>query len=80
MKNFTKLSFLFAFALTGCGSYSNQFDCPIGQGLKCASLSEVNQKIDDGTLPFESLAKSNYPRCQKVYWRDDVISSSSKGH
>ncbi|MGI4851421.1 MAG: hypothetical protein ACRYGR_05720 [Janthinobacterium lividum] len=76
----SNLSILACLMLTACGSYSNQFDCPIGQGLKCASLSEVNQKIDDGTLPFESMAKSNCPGCQKIHWRDDVVSSSGKGH
>ena len=36
--------------LTACGSYSGSFDCPIGEGLKCASLSEVNHKLDQGLL------------------------------
>jgi hypothetical protein len=78
--NLIKLSLFLTFTLTGCGSYSNHFDCPIGQGLKCASLSEVNQKIEEGTLPFESLSKNNCPGCQKVYWRDDVTPQSAKGH
>lgn len=58
--------------LTGCGSYSNQFDCPIGPGLKCASLSEVNDQIDAGHVPLASQTK-NCPGCQRVYWQGDLI-------
>lgn len=76
----SNLSILACLMLTACGSYSQQFDCPIGQGLKCASLSEVNQKIDDGTLPFKSDAKDNCPGCHKVYWRDDIMPPSRRGH
>ena len=32
--------------LTGCGSYSNKFDCPYGEGLGCASVSKVNKMLD----------------------------------
>lgn len=75
----TNLTLALSLILTGCGSYGEQFDCPIGSGLKCASLSEVNQKIDDGTLPLESTSKANCPGCQKVHWREDLTSSSSRG-
>jgi len=63
------------FFLTGCGSYSGSFDCPIGEGLKCASLSEVNQKVDQGALnmafPSEKSDESCV-NCKKVYWRSDI--------
>lgn len=67
-------SFSFMFLLAGCGSYSGSFDCPIGEGLKCASLSEVNQKVDQGALnmsfPSEK-ADAACITCKKVYWRSE---------
>jgi len=34
--------------LTGCtgSTYSSHFDCPMGEGAGCASLSRVNKMID----------------------------------
>jgi hypothetical protein len=71
--------------LTGCGSYSGSFDCPIGEGLKCASLSEVNQKLDQGLLYTGFPAPTTDASCsdcqtarlptagaQKVIWRSDL--------
>ena len=72
------LLFYLVLLLPGCGSYSGSFDCPIGKGLQCASLSEVNQKIDRGLLntgfPSE---KVDCPSCRNghktpLYWRSDV--------
>ncbi len=76
----TKFLSLFSLVLllSGCGSYSGSFDCPIGEGLKCASLSEVNQKIDRGALNFGFPSeKVDCPSCQNghkspIYWRSDV--------
>lgn len=39
--------------LSGCSSYEGEFDCPKGEGLPCASLSEVNRQIDVGLLGRE---------------------------
>jgi hypothetical protein len=77
--------FFLALLLSGCGSYSNSFDCPIGDGLKCASLSEVNQKIDRGLLntgfPSEQ-GDQSCPTCRNatppaVYWRSDLDQPSA---
>jgi hypothetical protein len=36
-----------AFALSGCmGVYEGGFECPPGEGIKCKSISEVNQMVD----------------------------------
>jgi hypothetical protein len=59
--------------LTACGSYSGSFDCPIGEGLKCASLSEVNQKIDDGAINMGFPSEKSDATCQKVTWRSDLV-------
>ena len=80
--NLIKISTLLLLSLlvTACGSYSPQFDCPIGPGLKCASLSQVNNKIDDGGWPADSGVNSGGTSCPKVYWRDDLTPKSGKGH
>ena len=39
--------------LTGCGSYSNKFDCPYGEGLGCASVSKVNKMLDANMVDTE---------------------------
>jgi len=49
--NLTKTKFVICIGLiisqlTGCGSYSNKFDCPYGEGLGCASVSKVNKMLD----------------------------------
>ena len=43
--------------LEGCTGYSTSFDCPIGEGLKCTSLSEVNRRMDAGDLQLEGVAE-----------------------
>lgn len=40
--------------LSGCSSYSSNFDCPYGKGLGCSSLSTVNKVVDSNTLDRES--------------------------
>lgn len=36
--------------LSGCAVYNESFDCPVGKGEACSSLSQVNNKMDKGTL------------------------------
>lgn len=38
--------------LTGCmGVYEGGFECPPGEGVGCKSISEVNQMVDQGSVP-----------------------------
>lgn len=39
--------------LAGCSTYSETFECPPGKGVGCASLSAVNEWVDEGKLPKE---------------------------
>lgn len=39
--------------LSGCSVYKESFDCPIGKGEPCSSLSQVNNKMDKGTLKVQ---------------------------
>jgi hypothetical protein len=36
--------------LTGCSLYQESFDCPVGEGVRCASLSTINSKMDKGQI------------------------------
>lgn len=51
-KRFSKLSAILLsailpFCLQGCmGVYEGGFECPPGEGIKCKSISEVNQMVD----------------------------------
>ena len=43
----TLLSAILPFCLQGCmGVYEGGFECPPGEGIKCKSISEVNQMVD----------------------------------
>ncbi len=45
--------------LTGCGNQA--FDCPYKDGLRCVRLSEVDRRIDEG-----SLIKSDHTHPQTI--------------
>lgn len=52
--------FILACLLSGCSTWSGDFDCGIGQGMKCASLSKVNKAMDRGEIDLDdSIACSN---------------------
>jgi Type IV conjugative transfer system lipoprotein (TraV). len=38
------------FTLSGCSLYQESFDCPVGEGVRCASLSTINNKMDKGQI------------------------------
>ncbi len=40
-------------SLVGCSTYKEQFDCPVGTGMGCASLSKVNKAMDKGYIQIE---------------------------
>ena len=73
--SFVSVFFFFPLLLCSCGSYSGSFDCPVGEGLKCASLSEVNNKIDRGDVNLDFPSKrteASCKDCHKIYWRSDL--------
>lgn len=39
-------------SLSGCSNYSETFDCSPGPGVGCKSLSQVNQMVEKGHLPY----------------------------
>lgn len=42
----TAMGLLSAAFLNGCSTYQESFDCPVGEGIRCASLSTINKKMD----------------------------------
>ncbi len=62
LKNLLKLctSALLPFCLTGCmGVYEGGFECPPGEGIKCKSISEVNQMVDQNSVIKNQLSESS---------------------
>ena len=41
---------LIIICLSGCSSYNNAFECKVGKGVNCTSVSHINQMLDSGTL------------------------------
>ncbi|NRA89565.1 MAG: hypothetical protein HRU43_00245 [Simkaniaceae bacterium] len=46
--------------VSGCSTYQESFDCPVGEGVRCASLSTINNKIDRGEIIIEDEPKSDH--------------------
>lgn len=39
--------------LSGCAPYAETFECEVGPGVGCKSLTFVNQLVERGDLPYE---------------------------
>lgn len=39
--------------LGGCATYQENFDCPVGEGVRCASLSTINKKMDKDEIDLD---------------------------
>ena len=64
MKN--SLVLLALLCLMGCANQA--FDCPYKEGIRCVRLSEVDRRIDQGTLikPTESPSLKIPPKTQEI--------------
>jgi type IV conjugative transfer system lipoprotein TraV len=56
--------------LTGCTTYSNQFDCKISDGARCMSVKQINKKIiespgESDQVFFDEETRKNYTSCNK---------------
>ncbi|WP_010303291.1 hypothetical protein [Candidatus Odyssella thessalonicensis] len=62
--------------LTGCSTYSEQFDCPYGKGLGCASLSKVNKLLDEQQIDLNEEPGKAAPKKRQVhvYYGPDQMS------
>lgn len=51
--------------LSACSPYRTQFDCPHGDGVRCQSLSAVNEMVNDGKLGPKVPRSKSAPALQK---------------
>ncbi len=61
MKN---LFILFALLVTGCSTYDGSFECKVGSGMACSSLSKINKSMDRGNI---DLGDQEEPKEPSVY-------------
>ncbi|NRA89519.1 MAG: hypothetical protein HRU43_00015 [Simkaniaceae bacterium] len=54
-----KIMLFMALSLGGCSTYQESFDCPVGEGVRCASLSTINKKMDQGKIQIEEEESDN---------------------
>lgn len=48
-----KLIILLNLSITGCSTYDGSFECPVGSGMACSSLSRINKAMDQGSIELE---------------------------
>lgn len=49
--------------LSGCSNYNDAFECKVGKGVNCTSVSKINSMVDSGTF---NEANSNLAVNKKV--------------
>ncbi|NCP62699.1 MAG: hypothetical protein GW748_05235 [Alphaproteobacteria bacterium] len=47
------IAILSLLSLSACSTYQETFDCPVGEGVRCASLSTINTKMTKGEIQVE---------------------------
>jgi outer membrane protein assembly factor BamE (lipoprotein component of BamABCDE complex) len=47
------VAFVSLVLLTACSTYQESFDCPVGEGVRCASMSTINTKMDKNEIQME---------------------------
>ena len=55
------LVFVVGGLLSGCSTTSETFDCKVGKGVGCKSISEVNKMVDEGSLGSETERNAHTP-------------------
>ncbi len=61
MKN---LFILLSVLVAGCSTYDGSFECPVGSGMACSSLSKINKAMDQGKI---DLGDEEEPKIPSVY-------------
>lgn len=59
-----KSTLLLSFALlfSGCTSYNENFECPVGKGIGCKSVTEVKKQLDQGKIDIPESSTESYMR------------------
>ncbi|WP_010304190.1 hypothetical protein [Candidatus Odyssella thessalonicensis] len=63
----TYQSLILCLVLTGCSSYSSNFDCPYGEGVGCASVSKVNKMLDHNLIETEDRSLPSKPKQRQIH-------------
>lgn len=50
--------------LSSCSSYNNAFECKVGKGVNCSSVSKINNMVDSGNFD-ESAAQASKSKVKK---------------
>lgn len=58
MKN---LFILLSLTIAGCSTYDGSFECPVGSGMACSSLSKINKSMDQGKIDLGDHEESKIP-------------------
>ncbi len=58
MKN---LFILLSVLVAGCSTYDGSFECPVGSGIACSSLSKINKAMDRGKIDLGDEETSKTP-------------------
>ena len=64
-------------SLTGCASMNSNFDCPMKPGIMCASLDEVNAKVDRGEIGNEPIELTYHPLNNKPFHQARLLEPAS---
>lgn len=45
-----KLFIFLSLTIAGCSTYDGSFECPVGSGMACSSLSKISKAMDQGKI------------------------------
>lgn len=64
-------------SLSACSTYEENFDCPMGQGVRCTSLSDINKKMDHDDIALEkesmAVAPQEKPKEAKAFFGSEFL-------
>ena len=63
------ISTVLALTASGCSPYGETFDCPVGKGVSCKSVSQVNQMWNeqDTKQDYNKLVQRGTPKTLRVW-------------
>jgi len=70
-----KLFILLSLTIAGCSTYDGSFECPVGSGMACSSLSKINKAMDHGKIDLDTQEE---PKIPSVYI-SPLLSQKLKG-
>lgn len=56
-----KIFILLPLTIAGCSTYDGSFECPVGSGMACASLSKINKSMDQDKIDLSYQEEAKTP-------------------